>query len=124
VHGALDRLQEFSGLYASDGLNRFISVQTSYDSGGLEDHYVVFSFGAPGGEQGSFNGAQPPAGDHYSYQLQRMSDTNQFHLAGVAEQTLTVTAPAALTPGVVVGNCCDGTTPQLEAYVEWMMVCQ
>jgi hypothetical protein len=124
VHGALDRNQKFSGVYATDGSNRFISIQTSAESSGLHDHDVVFSYGAGSAEQAMYPSALPATGDSYSYQLQRMSDGTTFVLTGSQSQTLTVTAPAALTAGVAVGNCCGATAPTFEAWIEWMVVCQ
>src|SRR5262249_29257655 len=47
VHGTLDQNQKFSGVYATDGNHRFVSVQTSADNNGLHDHDVVFTYGAP-----------------------------------------------------------------------------
>jgi len=125
VHGALDQTQKFSGVYAADNPSqRFISVQTTADSTGLHDHDVVFDYGATGAEQAMYPTATAAPGDSYGYTLERNTDTTQFRLAGSQMQTLTVSAPAALTPGVVVGNCCGGSAPAFDAYVEWMMVCQ
>ena len=125
VHGALDVVQKFSGLYAADNsTNRFISIQTSTDATGLHDHDVVFTAGAGSAEQAMYPAATQAAGDSYAYTLQRLSDGAHFSLTGSTTTTLTVTAPAALTPGVTVGNCCGGSAPPFEAFIEWMMVCQ
>jgi hypothetical protein len=124
VHGALAQDQQFSGVYATDGSNRFLSVQTSFESTGLHDHDVVFTYPSPSAEQAAYPTATPAAGDSYAYQLERMGDGTQFRLVGADAQTLTISAPAALTPGVVVGNCCNSGAPAFDAYVEWMMVCQ
>jgi hypothetical protein len=124
VRGALDQIQKFSGLYATDGAGRFVSIQTSADASGLHDHDVVFSYGAGSAEQANYPNAVPAAGDSYPYELSRLTDTTKFQLVGSQSQTLTVTAPPALTPGVVVGNCCGATAPAFDAWVEWLMICQ
>jgi hypothetical protein len=123
IHGALDVNQKFTGVYAADGSSRFVSVQTSEETSGLHDHDVVFSSGSASPEQANFPAATPAAGDSYTYELERMTDLTQFRLTGTQTQTLTVSASAALTPGVVVGNCCGGSAPAFEAWLEWMMVC-
>jgi hypothetical protein len=124
VHGALDRNQKFSGVYAADNtMHRFVSIQTAADSTGLHDHDVVFTFGAGTAEQASYPTATPAAGDSYAYALQRLSDGSHFSLTGSTTSTLVVTAPAAITPGVAVGNCCGGSAPAFDAFIEWMMVC-
>lgn len=125
VHGALDVVQKFSGVYASDNAaNRFISIQTSTDASGLHDHDVVFLAGAGTAEQSSYPPAMQAPNDSYAYTLERSSDGSHFSLTGSTTTTIVVTAPAALTAGVTVGNCCGGSTPAFDAFIEWMMVCQ
>jgi hypothetical protein len=124
VRGALDMVQKFSGVYAAAG-DRVISVQTSTDDSGLHDHDVVFSFGAADAEQSFYPGANPAAGDDYSYGLRRAAgDLTSFTLTGTQTQALTVSAPSSLNVGVVVGNCCGQGTPAFDAVIEWLMVCQ
>jgi len=123
VHGTLDQYQKFSGVYAADSTDRFISVQTSTDNNGLHDHDVVFTSGAGSAEQSMYPNALPAAGDSYAYTLARLADGTKFSLTGSTTTTLTVTAPSALTLGVAVGNCCGGSTPAFDAFIEWMMVC-
>jgi hypothetical protein len=125
VHGTLDQNQKFSGVYAADNFaQRYISVQTTADATGLHDHDVVFDFGATSAEQAQYPNATPAAGDSYGFSLERMSGSSTFTLRGSTTQMLTVSAPSALTPGVVVGNCCGTSAPAFDAYIEWMMVCQ
>jgi hypothetical protein len=121
VHGVLEEVQQFSGIYGADN-SRIISVQTSTDAGGLRDHDIVFSFGASGAEQSMYPDVAVAAGDDYPYGLRRSAD--QFTLDGGTTMMFDVTVAAALNVGVVVGNCCDAGTPAFDAVIEWLMVCQ
>lgn len=61
----------------------------------------------------------------FDYNIARCHDRlGQAEPAIAAYERYLAAAPAALTPGVVIGNCCGASAPAFDAYVEWMMVCQ
>jgi hypothetical protein len=128
VHGTLSGDEQFFGLFAVDDIaHRFVTVQTAFDTGSvLNDHEDVFTSGAMMPEVNQFPVVTASMDDNYDFQLAR-DNTNptQFGLTGRTSATLTINnLPAALNVGLVVGNCCAVTAPGLEAWIDWLEVCQ